>query len=87
MLLLNELPELQDRTIVLVLPLLFGSPRCLSFYAVNSILNLTLISATNSGSCIEQGMRLSYELELVHYFKFACLFSGLPETDYHLIPH
>lgn len=43
MLPLNELPELWNRTIVLVLPLLFESPGCLNFYAVNIIFNLTLV--------------------------------------------
>lgn len=43
MLPLNELPELQNRTIVLVLPLLFESPGCLTFYAVHLIFNLTLV--------------------------------------------
>lgn len=43
MLPLNELPELQNRTIVLVLPLLFESPGWLNFYAVNITRNLTLV--------------------------------------------
>jgi len=42
-LVLNKLFETENRIIILVLPSLFESPRCLSFYAANIIFNLELV--------------------------------------------